>query len=195
MLRPTLELGNRKRSNTILAKTRDCIFPVPRNRRSTVRLSRDGRRVSMFLFCFLSLDKLSVPFHNQPERTHERTNAFPEMDAIGFGWENVRPKARLFFHNSGPALITSRVSVFFFCFSLIFNICCLIRNLAKHDNKHTLPIKIRKSNHTDRKGRERERVNKYSGRQKMRACKSPRQRQNERRSAGRARRYDAVGIV
>lgn len=29
----------------------------------------------------------------------------------------------------------------------------------------------------------------------MRACKSPRQRQNERRSAGRARRYDAVGIV
>lgn len=49
-------------------KTRVFIFPVPIRRRWMVRLSPDGSRVSMFLFCFLSLTH--YPHLHQPERMH-----------------------------------------------------------------------------------------------------------------------------
>lgn len=68
----------------------------------------------------------------------------------------------LFFPNSGPALITSRVSVFFFCFSLIFttHLLPLMRNLTQTITNIPPPSKIRNSYHWDRNKRGRERGNK-----------------------------------
>lgn len=58
---------------------------------------------------------------------------------------------RPFFHNFGPALITSRVSVFFFCFLFFFDTLCK-QNFVMHphhNNRKKIPI---------RKERDRERL-------------------------------------
>lgn len=97
----------------------------------------------------------------------------------------------LFFPNSGPALITSRVSVFFFCFSLIFtthHLLPLMRNLTQTIT-NIPPSKIRKSYHWDRNKRGRERGNK-------RHRETEEERDTIRNEISNQRvRYDAVGIV
>lgn len=64
----------------------------------------------------------------------------------------------LFFPNSGPALITSRVSVFFFCFSLIFttHLLPLMRNLTQTIT-NIPPPKIKEEIGTRERGNKRHR--------------------------------------